>query len=253
LGLVIDIQGFKLRLCSIYGPNENDISFFNDLTRFLTIHNDLPIIIGGDWNATYSTAAANSNIDVINMVNSPSQIRSSWLQSLCEDFSLLDPYRSFYPTMRDFTFFPSTKRKHRSRLDFFLIGQELLNSVRSASIAPWLSTALFDHKSITLSFCREKKKNKINIRRTILHHPRIDDIVLATYADTYLAHPVPGQAVARPEDALVHHAAPPNRLDEQKVTVGHFLSLIREYNTMAEKIEVEGNSPLLELQLAEKN
>jgi hypothetical protein len=90
-----------------------------------------------------------------------------------------------------------------------------------------------------LSFCREKKKNKININRTILHHPRIDDIVLATYADTYLAHAVPGQAVVRPEDALVHHAAPPNRLDEQKVIVGRFLSLIREFNTMAEKIELK--------------
>jgi hypothetical protein len=46
---------------------------------------------------------------------------------------------------------------------------------------------------VYLDFTREKTFKKLFINRTILSNPRTDDVVLAAFADTYLAHADPGQ------------------------------------------------------------
>jgi exonuclease III len=79
LGATYNDGNGKIRLVSIYGPNANDISFYESLNRYLEIDPNLPIILGGDWNCTYSCDRKETNIDIFRMANPPSLIRSGWL------------------------------------------------------------------------------------------------------------------------------------------------------------------------------
>jgi exonuclease III len=193
LGLTLASGNNIFSVCAIYGPNSNEKKFFNDLALFLDRLEDVPVVIGGDWNATYSQLPAGHNPDIINMASPPSLIRSGWLWDVCSNYHLLDPFRAFHPTRKEFTLFPHGARKNRSRIDFFLITNHLLNKCRSCNISPWLSISNFDHKSITLDCTTEKKCSKLVINRTIISNPRTDDVVLGAFADSYLAHANPGR------------------------------------------------------------
>ncbi len=120
LGLLLEMDKYIFAIFAVYGPNDNDKTFFSNLAKFVTDLGDVPVIMGGDWNATYSQLPAQSNIDIVNMQSPPSLIRSGWLTDLCASLNLLDPFRGFHPTSRDFTYFPKGARKNRSRIDFFL-------------------------------------------------------------------------------------------------------------------------------------
>ena len=68
------------------------------------------------------------------------------------DFKLCDPFRTLYPSKRAFSYSPvGTIRQNRSRLDFFVVSQSLIQNIVDCSISPGLSTKLFDHKSVLLS------------------------------------------------------------------------------------------------------
>ncbi len=161
LGLVLESDSNIFSICSVYGPNDNNRKFFSSLSGYLESLGDVPTVIGGDWNATYSQSPSNCNPDMLNMASPPSLTRSGWIADICSSFGLLDPFRAFHPTRRDFTYFPHGARKNRSRIDFFLISESLLSSCRSCNISPWLSTSLFNHKSVTIDFSKEKVKPKL--------------------------------------------------------------------------------------------
>jgi hypothetical protein len=206
--------------------------------------------VGGDWNLTYSLSDTKTNPDIVNMSAPPSIIRSRWLADLCETHNLLDLYRAFHPTRRDFTFFPKGNKKNRSRLDFFLISQTVLAKCKTCDISPWLSVSTFDHKSVSLDFRNTKIKPKLYINRTITSNPRTDDVVLAAFADTYLAH-------ARDEQdehqRHVYHRDQLDELQEQKIVVGTFLRLLIDSNELAEKAIKDPNDNLNILLIAAKN
>ena len=118
--LDIDFTGISFTLGTIYGPNEDDMAFFDTLKKGIKDLKNANIIIGGDWNSTWDNAEVNVNIDVINMANIPSRRRSDKLREICTELNLTDPYRTFYPTRREYTYIPSALGlTNRSRLDFF--------------------------------------------------------------------------------------------------------------------------------------
>jgi hypothetical protein len=47
LGLNIKIDGTELFIASIYGPNDNEKCFFDDLSNLLSLNRNLPVIVGG--------------------------------------------------------------------------------------------------------------------------------------------------------------------------------------------------------------
>ncbi len=158
------------------------------------------------------------------MVNPPSITRSGWLHDICDKHSLIDPFRAFHPTTKDFTYMPYGNRKCRSRIDFFLISASLLTDARNCWIPNNLSCTSFDHKPVFLDFTRNKIKTKPYINRTITNNPRTDDVVLAAYADTYLAHAAPIQPAEM--NPYVHRAGaqdPVDTLDDQKVRVADLI------------------------------
>ena len=122
------ISGEKVAIGSIYGPNEDNRTFFEFLDRNLVGFKNQAVIIGGDWNTTVSPAPAEINLDVFNMRTIPSQVRTTWLNEIMDKHELLDPFRYLNPNMMDFSYSPyGTVRKNRSRIDFFLISGSFSN------------------------------------------------------------------------------------------------------------------------------
>jgi hypothetical protein len=76
-------------------------------------------------------------------------------------------------------------------------------------------------------------------------------VVLAAFADTYLAHADPVQPVD--EDQHVFRAVEMDVIAPQKVIVGRFMQLLREYNDLNEQFAREEHSQLLPLLIAEKD
>jgi len=228
---------YSFNLVSIYGPNRDDPNFFNALNAQIGRYNNSYSIIGGDWNCTYSTVNNNLNIDIVNMQAPPSLFRSLALSQLCETRQLSDPFRILHPDSREFTFTPRRiQDRNRSRLDFFLISHSLIDSLSSCEINPSLTTTLFDHKPIKLFFSCPAFNVNPSINRTILIHPRIDDVILAATMDTYIAHADPVQ--------------PHLDLDVGRYQVGRLNILIREINDLEYQLYLNGPDNLIDIQIA---
>jgi hypothetical protein len=187
------------------------------------------------------------------MKSIPSRLRSGWLNDLCIELELSDPYRALHPTRRDYTFTPRGTKKNRSRLDFFLISNNILPFVNRCEISSSMSTALFDHKSVLLDFTKNKTSSKLFINRSILNNPRTDDVVLAAVADTYLSHAAAVQPPGALEAEHVFHLGALDPLASQKREVGNFIKLCKEYNALVERSTNDKNSNLLSLLIAEKD
>jgi hypothetical protein len=155
--------------------------------------------------------------------------------------------------VRDFTYTPHGLRHNRSRIDFFIIGEELINCISKCSIAATTGTLLFDHKAIFLDFRIEKTKSKMYINRSIVTNPRTADVVAAAAADTYLQHAVPGQQPPNVAPRHVFRLVEMDPIEEQKVTVGTLLRSIRSYNDLKSEIVLNSENNLLNLQLAGLN
>ena len=98
----------------------------------------------------------------------PSLIRSRALADTCARFQLSDPFRALHPDLGDFTF----RLKNRSRPDFFLTSDSLIELISSYSISPEIANSLFDHYYVTLKFNSKKFNPTQTINHTILNHPR---------------------------------------------------------------------------------
>ena len=230
LGLHISISNHYFLLISIYGPNAVDPVFFRDLRRCISINPDASIICGGDRNMTYSTADTEHNIDIFRMQSPPSLIRSRALADLCNFFQLSDPFRALHPDRLDFTYRPKNGLPNRSRLDFFIISDSMIQFISKCEISVEIPTELFDHHNVSLLFNNKNFKVRQSISNTILTHPRFMDICTAAAADTYLSHASQNN---------------PN-IDVQtgKIEVGNFLQLIRDINDIEYDIELNGSTNL---------
>jgi exonuclease III len=240
LGLLTEIEGTKVLLVSIYGPNSNNVGFFDFLTSIFDENRQVKSICGGDWNLTYSTDVTSSNIDIINMNAPPSVFRSTKLLELVENFHLIDPFRVLYPTRRDFTYVPRARTSNRSRLDFFIVSENLINRIDDCTIKSGLLTNLFDHKCVTLSLFKRKKNPNIHrIDASIFNHPRFDAVLSCTVIETHLQHADPEQAGLDINSGLL--------------AVGNVVGKIREINDIEFEIHFNGSTEIAELEVAGKS
>jgi exonuclease III len=187
--LDISVGRNRITLGSVYGPNADNEEFFTDISQMCERFGNRNIILGGDWNTTYDGRSNKLNIDTINMADIPSRRRSKWLQNMCTRHGLSDPYRHFYPDRSEFTYIPNAVANlNRSRLDFFLINQDLLITAKNCTISHHLDSILFDHKSVRLSFRTNSNARKQVIRDTILKDPDLPSVVRCQVTEHYIHH-----------------------------------------------------------------
>jgi len=240
IGVFLSFGQEKVGLIGIYGPNTNDMNFFQDLDKMLERGKDYTLVLGGDWNLTYSTGTGTENIDIFNMNNAPSQVRSMRLQAMCERRALVDPYRAISPEARDYTYVPRTQGRNRSRLDFFLISLILLDIVEKCEISPGLLSNLFDHKLVKLNFEKPTfSRKKMVINNDVLDHEIFESTVLGVVTDTYLQHI--DRAANRDFD-----------IDHLLTQTGRFMQTCREYNDKKADIYLNGQTDLRDMELAGK-
>jgi exonuclease III len=119
-GLRAVLHGSEVLLVSVYGPNNQDYEFYQNILDLLHLNEDVPIILGGDWNCLFSQDPVSNNIDCINMNRLPNHNNGIKLSELCEIYNLTDPFRFLYPENVEFTYVPrNVTSNNRSRLDFF--------------------------------------------------------------------------------------------------------------------------------------
>ncbi len=160
---------------TLYGPNTNEFAMYDFLQQTLHRWRGIPTVLGGDWNAVFSNLPLNINPDIFSLRAVPSTARTERILQLCEEYELTDPYRMLQPDGRDFTYVPAgVLRQNRSRIDYFLISENMLNEVSKCEIAQGFCKKSFDHKSILLSFKKGKKKGRKCINNRILNNPLLD-------------------------------------------------------------------------------
>jgi exonuclease III len=190
--LRLQVKGNCYIVGAIYGPNSTDENFFTSLERDLNILGHHPTIVGGDWNATYCDLPVDLNIDCLNMRNLPNLLHSQVLRGMCNRNSLIDPFRNLYPTLENFTYVPrNVAAGNKSRIDYFLISDSLLNHVQDCYIADSLQSKLFDHKAVFLCFRNSSRNRKLpSISNKIINDPYLESLIDIITKETYITYQV---------------------------------------------------------------
>ena len=141
----------NLLLVNIYGPNKDTPEFYKELEQHIKEVGSSHVIIGGDWNLALDT-----NMDCHNYkhVNNPKAREK--VEEIAMNLDLIDIWREINPEIRRYTWRRPTPFQ-QSRLDFFLISENMIQNVEEAEIVYGYRS---DHSMITLklSFAKEMKR-----------------------------------------------------------------------------------------------
>ena len=139
--LDITISNKRLSLINIYGLNKDDPVFYETLFKNIDdIGNELYIICG-DFNLTL-----NPNIDCFNYKHINNPKARNFLINRIQENNLTDTFRELHPTLKRYTWRRKTPLK-QSRLDFFLVTESIVNSVKKSKIETGYRS---DHSMVTL-------------------------------------------------------------------------------------------------------
>ncbi len=191
----LSVKNLNIVVGSIYGPNNFAPEFFHSLRTILNQFPNMPVILGGDWNATFSCDPLPFNNDCFNMTTVPNIRHSNFISSICQDFFLTDPFRFLHPNKLDFSYISKRfDRRTRSRIDYFLCSNSLLPSLLECSIAQVPQSLLFDHCAIFLNFGPPTVPSTRNFRiyESTLKYDCADLLIFSTVAESYLIHALPG-------------------------------------------------------------
>ena len=132
----------KILLEVIYGPNQDNPSFFTD-KAFKKIQEWDPdfSIFCGDFNVVLDP-----NIDTKNYLHTNNPMAMEALKDQIQQNNLVDIWRELHPQDKTFTWQKYNENK-QSRLDFFLVSASLLPFVQKADIKPGFCS---DHSAIEL-------------------------------------------------------------------------------------------------------
>lgn len=146
------IDGKKINLCNIYAPNEDDPDFFHKINSLLGTLQDGCTILGGDFNQTLDPVLDRSKYS---HASSKGRVALGHLQ---EDIGLVDIWRLMNPGKREYTFYSHNHKSH-SRIDYYLISKDLIESVIDAAIGV---IALADHAPVELCVSISVEKIRSN-------------------------------------------------------------------------------------------
>jgi exonuclease III len=154
--LDVIIKWKRIVLGSVYGPNGNNVNFYNKLRRDIE-RLGLPFIIGGDFNTILSKELGEGNVDRKGGGRVPNPYNSRIINQWITDSFAVDPFRMLYPLQREVSHIPfRSVRGDRgdinyanNRLDFFLTSQSVVENIAKVVYEERLG-ADFDHKEVVL-------------------------------------------------------------------------------------------------------
>ena len=146
IGIKIDDK--LLKIINIYGPNSDDISLFDKLHTYIAENEDSDFIIGGDFNTVLNT-----DIDKRNGLTGTHNKCRDAIKNIIDIHNIADIWRIQHPDAKKYTWHSSHKPPIFCRLDYFLISNNLINSIKNSTIKPGYKT---DHSFIALSIDFDK-------------------------------------------------------------------------------------------------
>lgn len=136
------IEGHEVLICNVYGPNNDNPLFFDNIQNFINDMQCTNIIWCGDFNLVL-----NPDLDYYNYKNINNPKARDKVLELIENNNYIDPFRQLHENIRRYSWRKKTPLK-QSRLDFFLISQTLLSGLEKCNIE---SSYRSDHSMISLS------------------------------------------------------------------------------------------------------
>lgn len=136
------IQGKKLTLVNLYGPNQDNPQFYINLFQKITEFENDKIIMCGDWNFVIDPSIDSENYL---HVNNP-KARQAVLNYM-EEESVLDVWRIMNENCKKYTWRRLNPIRKQARLDFFLVSETISQYAMSADIISGYRT---DHSGIVL-------------------------------------------------------------------------------------------------------
>lgn len=151
----ISINNTPLTIVNLYGPNNDDPSFFQ---KIFSILNKLPssdLIIGGDF-----TTILDPTIDKSNSTGNIKTPQSTIvIKQYMEDCGLGDGWRLNHPTDKEYTHFSKVHHTY-SRTDYFLTSNSLHPIIHNTQIHP---NTVSDHATVSFTL-HTKRTNSTSTR-----------------------------------------------------------------------------------------
>lgn len=142
--LDIDIDGVRMTVGSIYGPNEDNPEFFIDVIHQIeSIPNDNRII-GGDFNLILDL-----NLDKKGGQKSTHKKSCTLVKNWMEETELVDIWRLQHPDSHMYTWNRKRPSPIFCRLDFFLVSYGITENIISSNISPGYRS---DHSLVSINF-----------------------------------------------------------------------------------------------------
>ena len=114
----------------IYALNQDNPLFINNLSNLIEEYENPNILLEGDWNST-----RNFTLDNLNYISQNNLRMTQAINNLMYTFNLVDAWRVYNPTKKQFTWLQGLSNK-QSRLDYFLCNEELLSITNNLKINP---------------------------------------------------------------------------------------------------------------------
>ena len=141
----------EFTLVNIYGPNRDNPDFYEYIKQKINTLNLTNIIWGGDWNLVI-----NPTLDYHNYRNINNQKAQEKVIEIMNELKLVDIWREINPELLQYTW-RRNRPLQQSRLDFFLISENLMSFVKDSKILPGYRS---DHSFISLEFEFKKEEKR---------------------------------------------------------------------------------------------
>ena len=170
--LILDLKICELRITMavIYGPNNDEPSFYETFQKDLENFGNTSILVGGDWNLPQ-----NYTLDTMNYLHKNNQKAQEKVHNMMSELDLIDIFRELYPDKRRFSWRGPNKKQ--ARLDYFLTTSDFQPIISECDIGVAYRS---DHSpvSLTLQFnASERGKGTWKFNNALLYDKDYINIV----------------------------------------------------------------------------
>ena len=143
--IILDIilNNQKITLINVYGPNNDEPTFFENIQKELDDFECESIIWGGDFNCVQDITLDKKGGRAQTHVNSQKRI-----QDIMGAYDLVDIWRRKNPNVFRYTWHSSSNPPVQCRLDYFLVSFNLYSQINECNISPGFKT---DHSSVSIN------------------------------------------------------------------------------------------------------
>ena len=161
--LDMDIQGKQITLVNIYGPNEHNPHFYENLIQKISEFENENVIMCGDWNLVLDME---KDYDNYSHVNNPKARKV--VLNLLEEENFIDVWRVMHEDTKKYTRRRLNPKKKQARLGYVLVSDPLFSCIVDSDIVPGYRT---DHSGIIIKLKlqeNEREKGYWKFNNTLL-------------------------------------------------------------------------------------